>query len=126
MEEKKTVLIVDDEQDTVTYFSTLLEDNGYATNVASDGEKALSSLKESLPDLITLDMSMPAMSGLKFYRTIKESEDWSSIPIIIITGISKEFESFINTRKQVPPPDGYISKPIDQFELISMVKDLVN
>lgn len=123
-EEKKTVLVIDDEPDTVVYISSLLEDNGYATIAAKDGAEALEKVKGGRPDLITLDITMPEKSGVRFYRDIKESEEWKDIPIIIITGISKDFEKFISTRRQVPPPEGYLSKPIDQEELLKLARDL--
>ncbi|MCP4679637.1 MAG: response regulator [Deltaproteobacteria bacterium] len=123
-EEKKTVLVIDDEPDTVVYISSLLEDNGYATVSAKDGSEALDKIKEGLPDLITLDITMPEKSGVRFYRDMKENDAWKDIPIIIITGISKDFEKFISTRSQVPPPKGYLSKPIDQEELLKLADKL--
>jgi CheY-like chemotaxis protein len=54
---------------------------------------------------------------------MKESNQWKDIPIIIVTGVTKDFEKFISTRRQVPPPEGYISKPIDREQLLSLVKD---
>ncbi len=122
--DKKTILIIDDEPDTLTFFSTVLEDNGYNTILAENGDEGLKRLKEQKPDLITLDISMPEMSGVKYYRTLRDSEEWKSIPIIIITGVSSDFKKFISTRKQVPPPDGYISKPVEEEELIELVKKL--
>ena len=124
-DEKKTILVIDDEPDTVVYISSLLEDNGYATVSAKDGAEAFEKAKNGKPDLVTLDITMPETSGVRFYRDIKESEDLKDIPIIIITGISKDFEKFISTRSQVPPPEGYLSKPIDQEELLKLVKEFV-
>jgi CheY-like chemotaxis protein len=121
-ENKKTILIVEDEPDTVTYLSTLLGDAGYNTVAAEDGDQALEKVKTSPPDLITLDITMPHTSGVRFYREMKESEKWKRIPIIIVTGISADFEKFISTRQQVPPPEGYLSKPIDQEKMLTMVK----
>ncbi len=121
---KKTVLIIDDEPDTLTYFASLLEDNGFATVVAADGEEGYDKLKQSLPDLITLDMSMPEKSGVKLYREIKESENWKHIPVIIVTGVSEDFRSFISSRRRTPPPEGYLSKPIDPEEFLRMAGEL--
>jgi DNA-binding response OmpR family regulator len=67
---------------------------------------------------------MPKISGIKFYREMRENDRWKSIPIIIVTGISEDFKRFISTRHQVPPPDGYLSKPIDPGEILAMVKKL--
>ena len=125
MMSQKTILIIDDEPDTLTFFSTLFEDNGYKTATAENGEEGLKKLEEQRPDLITLDISMPEMSGTKYYRTLRENEEWKSIPIIIVTGVSSDFKKFISTRKQVPPPDGYISKPVEEKELIELAKKLI-
>jgi len=122
--EKKTILVVDDEPDVRTFLSTLFEDSGYATVMAQDGNEALSRVKEKAPDLVTLDITMPNKSGVKFYREMKESAEWRKVPIIIVTGVSGEFKTFISTRKQVPPPEGYLSKPIDKTEILNLVKKL--
>jgi len=45
--------------------------------------------------------------------------------VIIITGMSEDFKQFISSRRQVPPPEGYISKPVDFEQLVSTVKDLI-
>lgn len=120
----KNVLIIDDEPDTLTFFSTLLQDNGYETVTAASGEEGLRKLREKKPDLITLDITMPEMSGVKYYRTLRESEEWKSIPIIIITGVSDDFKKFISTRKEIPPPDGYISKPVQENDLLALAQKL--
>ncbi len=124
MADHKTILIIDDEPDTRTYFSSLLEDNGYHTIEAENGDLGLAEVRKAIPDLITLDVTMPEMSGVKCYRTLKEDPNWKSIPVIIITGVSEDFQQFISSRKQVPPPDGYLAKPIDQTELLELVKKL--
>jgi CheY-like chemotaxis protein len=122
--DKKTILIVDDEPDVLTFLSTLFEDNGYATAKALDGNEALTKVKEKAPDLVTLDITMPNKSGVRFYREMKESAEWRKVPIIIVTGVSGEFKTFISTRKQVPPPEGYLSKPIDKTEILNLAKKL--
>jgi len=126
MTDKKTILIIDDEPDTFTYFSTLLEDNGYNTIGAENGDEGLERVKDSTPDLITMDITMPKMSGVKAYRTLKEGDDTKSIPIIIITGVSDDFRDFISSRKQIPAPDGYLSKPIDEQEFLTLVGKLTS
>jgi CheY-like chemotaxis protein len=124
-QERKTILIVEDDPDTVTYLSTLLEDAGYSAIVAEDGDQALESVRASRPDLIPLDITMPKKSGVRFYRDMKESNEWKGIPIIIVTGISSDFEKFISTRQQVPPPEGYVSKPIDKEQMLSLIKERI-
>ena len=125
MTDKKTVLIIDDEPDTVTYFSSLLEDNGYAVVTAQNGAEAIERVKDARPDLITLDITMPETSGVRCYRDLREHETWRSIPVIMVTGVSGDFQTFISSRKHLPPPDGYLSKPVDETELLALVRKLM-
>ncbi len=71
MESRKKILIVDDEQDIRAYLSTLFGDQGYETQAAGDGEEARKQMEAGAPDLITLDISMPEKSGIRFYRDMK-------------------------------------------------------
>jgi CheY-like chemotaxis protein len=122
----KTVLVIDDEPDTLTFLTTLLEDNGYTTVTAMDGEQAAAKIKEMRPDLITLDVTMPEKSGVRFYREMKENDETRDIPIILVTGVSDDFERFISTRRQVPPPEGYVGKPVDQAKLLELANKLTS
>ena len=123
---KKRILVIDDEPDVRTFFTTLLEDSGYETDTAEDGQDALGKVEAQRPDLITLDVTMPEKSGVRFYRDMRENEGYKDIPIIIITGISEDFKKFISTRSQVPPPDGYLAKPIDEQEFLETVAKLLS
>jgi CheY-like chemotaxis protein len=117
--------VVDDDPDTLTYLTTVLEDNGFATVSAKDGAEALQKIGEAPPDLVTLDIAMPEKSGVAVYRALKESDELKKIPVIITTGISEEFEKFISSRRKVPPPEAYIAKPVESDELVATVRDLL-
>ena len=125
MAAKKTILIIDDEPDTLTYFSSLLQDEGFETMVAENGDVALKKVADAKPDLITLDITMPQTSGVRCYRELRETDAYKEIPVIMITGVSEKFQDFISSRKQVPPPDGYLSKPVDEKELIDLIRKLI-
>jgi CheY-like chemotaxis protein len=122
---QKTILVVDDDPDARDFFVTVLEDNGYATVTARDGNEALDRLGEGIPDLVTLDITMPEKSGVGVYRKLREEESYKEIPVIIITGVSDDFKQFISTRRQVPPPNGYLSKPVEPDQLLDKVRELV-
>jgi CheY-like chemotaxis protein len=124
MAAQKTILIIDDEPDTQTYFSSLLQDEGFDTVIAGNGDDALKKLATTKPDLITLDITMPETSGVRCYRELRENNAFKKIPVIMITGVSEKFQDFISSRRQVPPPEGYLSKPIDEKELIELVHKL--
>jgi CheY-like chemotaxis protein len=121
----KTVLVVDDDPDARDFFITVLEDNGYATVSARDGNEALERIAEGIPDLVTLDVTMPEKSGVGVYRKLRETDEYKGIPVIIITGVSGDFKQFISTRRQVPPPEGYLSKPVEADDLAAKVKELL-
>lgn len=126
MANPKRILIVDDEQDIRTYLSTLLEDQGYATVQAKDGVEAMQKLQAEKPDLITLDISMPEKSGVKFFRDLKSDDQWKKTPVVIVTGVSEDFKKFISSRQQVPAPEGFVPKPINQEEILAIVKKLLS
>jgi CheY-like chemotaxis protein len=128
----KKILIVDDEDDILEYLSTLFRDNGYETVTARDGEEAIGLVRTESPDLVTLDITMPEKSGVRFYREMKEDEKLKGIPIIIVTGVTgwgrdpEGFQKFISSRKQVPPPEGFMSKPVDREELLRLVESCLS
>ena len=122
MAEQKRILIIDDEEDIRTYLSTLLADQGFQTVVAKDGAEAMKILQQEVPDLITLDISMPEKSGVKFFREIKTDDRWKGIPVVIVTGVSEDFRNFISSRHQIPPPEGFVSKPISAEEILNLVR----
>jgi CheY-like chemotaxis protein len=124
-EATKTVLVVDDDPDARDFFVTVLEDHGFGTVTARDGNEALTRLEERIPDLVTLDVTMPEKSGVGVYRKLREEEAYTGIPVIIITGVSDDFKHFISSRRKVPPPNGYLSKPVEPEGLIGLVQELI-
>ena len=124
-DDAKTVLVVDDEPDARDFLATVLQDNGFLAPTAKDGTEAIAALEQAAPDLVALDITMPEKSGVAVYRKLKEDDKLKSIPVIIVTGISDDFKQFISTRRQVPPPEGYISKPVDPDEFLKMVRELL-
>ena len=129
---RKKILILDDEPNVVAYLETLLQDNGYDTVSAMDGREGMEKVRSERPDLITLDISMPEKSGVRFYREIKEDPDLAAIPVVIVTGVTgygykpEDFQKFISSRKKIPPPEGFVPKPIDRDELLKGVTSLLS
>jgi CheY-like chemotaxis protein len=129
MADRKKILVVDDEPDIVTYLVSLFEDNGYIAISACDGDEGLEKIRSEKPDLITLDISMPNKSGVRLYREIKSDPEFQAVPIVIVTGVSsthdggsgEDFKRFLGTRKQIPPPEAFIMKPVVEAELLDAV-----
>ena len=126
MSDKRKIIIIDDDPDIVTFLTVLLQDNGYETIEARDGAEGLDKTKAEKPDLILLDITMPEKSGVKFYREVRGDPELRSTPVVMVTGVMQEFKKFISTRKQVPPPDGYIGKPVDKQELLETIAKLLD
>ena len=126
MNDKKKVLVVDDEVDVRTYISTLFQDQGYEILTAENGKEGFELAKKDKPDLITLDIAMPSQSGMRTFRMFKDSEELKNIPVIIITGMGENVNSFIKRLKGFSSqPEGFMGKPIDEEKLIKMVSDLI-
>ncbi|MGD2068355.1 MAG: response regulator [Gemmatimonadota bacterium] len=124
-DERKTVLVVDDEPDSVDYLTAVLEDHGFETVTAKDGGEAIAWLEREVPALVTLDISMPEKSGVAVYRKLRTDGRLAGVPVVMVTGISDDFERFISSRRSVPPPDGYVHKPVDPEEFMRVVSGLV-
>ena len=126
MNTQKTILVVEDEPDQIAYLDTLFKDQGFAVVTATNGREGFDKAKSSHPDLITLDISMPEESGVRMFRDLQTDSATSDIPVIIITGISHDFKRFIETRKQVHPPQGYFDKPLEREKLLAKINELLS
>jgi DNA-binding response OmpR family regulator len=114
MDQKKQILVVDDEPDIVNIVSMMLEKEGFCVSSASNGIEALSSVKESKPDVIFLDRNMPEMGGDEVMTRLKESPETSSIPIILLTSLDK-YEDVSGGYGM--GADGYVTKPFTHSQI---------
>jgi CheY-like chemotaxis protein len=128
---RNKILIVDDEPHVVTYLETLLQDNGYETASASNGRLGMEKVKSERPHLVCLDITMPEESGIQFYRDLKEDPEFKTVPVVIVTAVTgyggdpDGLKKFLSTRKHIPPPEGYFSKPIDKSEFIAGIDQIL-
>ena len=125
MNERKTILVVEDEPDEVAYLSALFADNGFDVISAGNGQKGFAKAKAHHPDLITLDISMPEESGVRMFRDLQQDPATAGIPVIMITGVTHDFKRFIETRRQVHPPAGYFDKPPDREQLLARIHEIL-
>ena len=127
----KKILVVDDEPDICAYLARLFQDHGYETVSAADGAEALEMVRKETPDLITLDLSMPNKSGVGFYREVRSVPEYAGIPVVFVTAVagpggdSGVAERFYSSRRQVPPPEGFVAKPVDPEEMLQLVRKLM-
>jgi DNA-binding response OmpR family regulator len=123
---KKTILVVEDENDVMDYLVTFFEDNGYNVITAKNGKTGFEKAKSDHPDLISLDISMPEESGVRMYRNLHDTPSTNGIPVIVITGVTSDFKGFLESRRQVDPPAGYFEKPIDREAVLKKIKEIIN
>jgi CheY-like chemotaxis protein len=114
----KNILVVDDEKDVRDFLSDLLEDNGYSVRLASDGIEAMERIEDSTPDLILLDLQMPRETGTNLYRKIHRKKEYTSVPVIVISGLPG---NYLAVSKTVPVFD----KPIDEKGLLEEIRKAV-
>ncbi len=113
---KKHLLVVDDEQDVRGYLRDLLVDNGYDVSVAENGTAAMEIIRESVPDLILLDLMMPKGTGTDLYRRLHQQKEFRDIPVIVISGLPGRH---IAVSKSVPVFD----KPIDEKGVLEEIRN---
>ena len=129
MEEKKRILVADDEEDIREFLKQVLEESGYAVTLACDGEEALAMVSQGKFDLITLDVQMPKKDGLLTLSELKALPTASEIPVIMMTGI-KDKAGVALTKEGIgnalgAEPDVYLEKPVSQRELLRAVESLL-
>ena len=115
-QDKKLILVVDDEPRMVRFVRMNLELEGYRVSTASSGMEALNKVREEIPDLVLLDVMMPEMDG---YETLERIRQVSSVPVIMLTVKAEEEDK---VRGLELGADDYVTKPFSPRELASRVK----
>jgi len=113
------ILIADDDINVHQSLNTYFKREGYQTLAAYDGEQALNLARTSQPDMILLDIMMPKSDGLMVCREIRRD---SSVPIIILTAKSEEFDKLLGLELGA---DDYITKPFSPREVLARVKTVL-
>ncbi len=112
------VLIVEDEPDVRLYLQTILENVGFSVQTATNGKQALDRLTECKPDIISLDLVMPKMSGIKFFNYIQKNKDRKDIPVVVVTAHAhdemgeKDLEQIKSYHKKLGNTLFVIEKPV--------------
>ncbi|HEY8491462.1 MAG TPA: response regulator transcription factor [Dehalococcoidia bacterium] len=118
-QQRRTVLVVDDERRMVQMLRLNLEVEGYQVLTAYNGQQALDVVREQLPDLVLLDVMMPGMDG---FQTLERIRAVSTVPVIMLTVRSDEAD---RVRGLELGADDYVTKPFSSRELISRVRAVI-
>jgi CheY-like chemotaxis protein len=129
---KKTVIVIEDEPNVQLYLQTVLEDAGFNVLTAGDGESGLKMIEEQRPDLISLDLVLPKMSGRKVLKALQKNEELSEIPVLIVTAHAdddlgrEEGEPVLETvwrpRSLNQGPGMFLRKPIKPLEYVQCIE----
>lgn len=104
------ILIVEDNEMNIRLFSDLLKSKGYDVTACSDSTQALALIQQKKPDLVLMDIQMPALSGLELTQLIRADETIGQTKIIAVSAFAMDEDI---TRIRAAGCDDYISKPID-------------
>ena len=119
MVKRSKILIVDDEPFNVDYLEQELEDLGYETVSATNGQEALNQVAAEAPDLILLDVMMPVMDGFTVCRALKGNDETRLIPIVIMTALDGMEDRIKGIEAGA---DDFLTKPVNQRELMARIQ----
>ena len=119
---KSKILIVEDDRDILEMVEYNLQESGYATVSALNGEDGVNLARRERPDLIILDIMLPVMDGFEVCRALKRKEVTARIPIIILSAKSQETDKVVGLELGA---DDYITKPFSPRELIARIRAIM-
>jgi two-component system, OmpR family, alkaline phosphatase synthesis response regulator PhoP len=114
------VLIVEDNQDLAFGLRNNLEIEGYAVDVAADGQAGLAAARERRPDLVVLDLMLPGLDGYRVLRQLRA--EGLTMPVLILTARGEETDKVLGFRLGA---DDYVTKPFGVLELLARVEALL-
>ena len=115
------VLIVDDEPNIVLSLEFLMNQQGYETRVARDGDEALAEVERFRPDLVLLDVMLPRRDGFEVCQRLR-ADGWSELKILMLTAKGRDVEI---EKGLALGADGYVTKPFSTAELVARVADML-
>lgn len=116
MTSQPKLLIVEDDQEMSEILSVNMESSGYKVITATDGHEALHKFETEKPDLVTLDLAMPTITGYRLLRLFKDSDE--SVPVIVLTAFSFEEAEEVASLGA----DDFITKPVHFPELFVKIE----
>ena len=116
------ILVVEDSPTYLRQIATLLQDRGYHTITAKDGEEALEKTVRENPSLIVLDVILPKKNGFQVCRQLKTSPATQDVKILMLTSKSQDSDRFWGLKQGA---DDYMTKPFEDEELLGNIAKLL-
>jgi twitching motility two-component system response regulator PilH len=116
------ILIVDDSPTQLLGLKRIVEKLGHVATTAEDGASGVDAAKREIPDLILMDVVMPNLNGFQATRTLAREPTTSHIPVILVTTKGQETDRVWGMRQGAK---AYVTKPIDEKELVQTIKNLL-
>ncbi len=116
---KKSILVVEDEDDIRELLRYNLAKEGYQVTGSASGEEALKAVRISLPDLVLLDLMLPGLDGLEVCRSLKQDPQTRNLPIVMLTAKGEEADIVIGLELGA---DDYVTKPFSIRVLLARLK----
>ena len=123
MNNKETILIVEDNQILREGLRDILSYEGFTILTAAHGQDALDQMRTITPDLILSDISMPEMDGITFFKSVRDNSVWVTIPFVFLTARGEKED--VLTGKNLGAED-YLVKPLSREELLTAIKGRLN
>jgi len=120
---EKTILVADDESHILNVVSLKLRNAGFRVVTASDGQEALELAGQERPDLVITDFHMPRLSGIELCKRLKEDENTSSIPAIMLTARGYSLDQRDTVESGILH---MISKPFSPRQLLATVSEVLD
>jgi two-component system, cell cycle response regulator DivK len=118
----RTVLVVEDDDDSRFLMRLELERLGYRVTEAEDGEKAIEVADRERPDIILMDLTLPVLDGIAATEKIRATDDLSAIPVIAVTAHK---ETDFREEAKAAGFNAYVTKPIEFSWLDELIKGLL-
>jgi two-component system alkaline phosphatase synthesis response regulator PhoP len=127
MNDKKRILVIDDEPDMVEMLKTALQMGSYEVVTGNDGQEAVEKARSEKPDAIILDLMMPGKNGFEAMKEIRSDASIANIPILVLTGIGEHLAHSRYARNMGLEIDSedFITKPVDAKDLLNRVRALL-
>ena len=122
MNDKKKILVVDDEEDMQKMLKIRLEQENFVVITASDGEAAIKAAELEMPDLIILDIMMPKIDGYSCLKEIRRVQKTRDIPILMMSGKEEEKVRDLFAFQKI---SGYVEKPFELDDLVAKIKGIL-